>query len=93
MGSNLSSAGDAMAEVERDNRALADEPLKGYVRPTIDGRRPGRLADMIADTGMGCRDARRRDLPDLIYECLMSRFTGAEGARLDARAPWFGDNS
>lgn len=91
MGSNLSSAGDAMAGVERDNRALADEPPKDYARPTIDGRRVGRLVDMIA--GMECRDARRQDLPDRIYECLISRFTGPEGARLDARAPWFGDDS
>ena len=82
-----------MAGVERDNRALADALPKNYARPTIDGRRPGRLVDMIA--GMGRRDARWRDPPDHVCECLMSRFTGTEGARLDAslEAPWLGDNS
>ena len=88
---SLPSADDAMAGVERDNRALADARPKDYARPTIDGWRLGRLVDMIA--GMGRRDARRQDLPNLIYECLMSRFAGAEDARLDARAPWFGDDS
>ncbi len=88
---SLLSADDA--GVERDNRALADTRPKDYARPTIDGRRLGRLVDMIADTGMGHRHARWRDPPDHDCDCFLSRFAGTEGARLDARAPWFGDNS
>ena len=88
---SLPSADDAMAAVERDNRALADARPKDYARPAIDGRRPGRLVDMIAR--MERRDARWRDPPDHVCDCFLSRFAGADGARLDARTPWFGDNS
>ena len=81
---------NAMAGIER--RALA--PPKDYARPTIDGRRLGRLINMIADTGMGRRDARWRGLPDHVYECFMPRFTGTMSARLDAspETPRFGDD-
>ena len=88
--SSLPSAISDAAGIER--AALA--PPKDYARPTIDRRRLGRLINMIADTGMGRRDARWRDLPDHVYECFMSRFAGTEGARPDAslEEPRFGDD-
>ena len=72
---------DAMAGIERDNPALKDVLPKDYARPALDKRRLGQLIDMIANIGVGDRDARSRDVLGRVYEYFLSRFASAEGKR------------
>ena len=72
---------DAMAAIERDNRALKDVLPKDYARPALDKQRLGQLIDLVSNIRVGDEEARSRDVLGRVYEYFLSRFASAEGKR------------
>ena len=71
----------AMAAIERDNRALKDVLPRDYARPALDKRRLGQLIDLISNIQVGDEDARSRDVLGRVYEYFLSQFASAEGKK------------
>ena len=72
---------DAMAGIERDNRALKDVLPKDYARPVLDKQRLGELIDLISNIQIGDAEARSRDVLGRVYEYFLSQFASAEGKK------------
>jgi len=72
---------DAMAGIERDNRALKDVLPKDYARPVLDKQRLGQLIDLISNIQIGDAEARSRDVLGRVYEYFLSQFASAEGKK------------
>ena len=72
---------DAMAAVERENRALKGVLPKDYARPALDKRRLGQLIDLVSNIQVGDADARSRDVLGRVYEYFLSQFASAEGKK------------
>lgn len=70
---------DAMAAIERDNKALKGVLPKDYARPALDKARLGEIIDLIATIGLGDAEARQRDILGRVYEYFLARFAAAEG--------------
>ena len=72
---------DAMAGIERDNRALKGVLPKDYARPVLDKSRLGQIIDLITNIKVGDEDARSKDVLGRVYEYFLSRFASAEGKK------------
>jgi type I restriction enzyme M protein len=72
---------DAMAGIERDNRALESVLPKDYGRPALDKTRLGQLIDMISNVRVGDEEARAKDVLGRVYEYFLSQFASAEGKK------------
>ncbi len=72
---------DAMAAIERENRALKGVLPKDYARPGLDKQRLGQLIDMVGNIRVGDAESRSKDVLGRVYEYFLSRFAGAEGKR------------
>ena len=70
---------NAMAAIERDNKALRNVLPKDYARPALDKRRLGELIDLIGNIKMGDAEARSRDVLGRVYEYFLAQFASAEG--------------
>ena len=71
----------AMAAIERDNRALKNVLPRDYARPALDKRRLGELIDLVSNIQVGDADARSRDVLGRVYEYFLSQFASAEGKK------------
>ena len=72
---------DAMAAIERDNRALAGVLPMDYARPSLDKTRLGRLIDLISNIQIGDEESRSKDVLGRVYEYFLSQFASAEGKK------------
>ena len=72
---------DAMAGIERDNRALAGVLPMDYARPSLDKTRLGRLIDLISNIQIGDEESRSKDVLGRVYEYFLSQFASAEGKK------------
>lgn len=72
---------DAMAAIERDNKALKGVLPKDYARPALDKRRLGDLIDLVGNIKVGDAESRSKDVLGRVYEYFLSRFADAEGKR------------
>ncbi len=70
---------DAMAAIERDNRALKGVLPKDFARPALDKARLGEIIDLIATIGLGDQESRQKDILGRVYEYFLARFAAAEG--------------
>jgi type I restriction enzyme M protein len=70
---------DALAAIERDNKALKGVLPKDYARPALDKARLGEIIDLIATIGLGDQKSRQQDILGRVYEYFLSRFAAAEG--------------
>ena len=70
---------DAMAAIERDNRALRDVLPKDYARPALDKTRLGQVVDLVSNIEVGGADARATDVLGNVYEYFLEQFALAEG--------------
>ena len=72
---------DAMAGIERDNKALKSVLPKDYARPALNKLRLGQTIDLISNIKVGDEDARSKDVLGRIYEYFLSQFASAEGKK------------
>jgi len=72
---------DAMAGIERDNKALKGVLPKDYARPALDKQRLGQLIDLISNIRIGDEARRSKDVLGRVYEYFLSRFASAEGKK------------
>jgi type I restriction enzyme M protein len=72
---------DAMAGVERDNRAVKGVLSRDYARPALDKTRLGQLIDMVSNVRVGDEEARAKDVLGRVYEYFLSQFASAEGKK------------
>ena len=72
---------DAMAEIERNNKALKGVLPKDYARPALDKSRLGQIIDLVSNINVGNEDARSKDVLGRIYEYFLSQFANAEGKK------------
>ncbi len=70
---------NAMAALERENKAFKGVLPKDYARPALDKRRLGEVIDLIATIGLGDRESRQRDVLGRVYEYFLGRFAEKEG--------------
>ena len=72
---------DAMAGIERDNKALKGVLPKDYARPVLDKLKLGQIIDLISNIKVGDKDARSKDVLGRVYEYFLSQFASAEGKK------------
>ncbi len=72
---------DAMAGIERENRALKGVLPKDYARPALDKSRLGQIIDLISNIRVGDEDSRSKDVLGRVYEYFLSQFANAEGKK------------
>jgi len=72
---------DAMAGIERDNRAFKNVLPKDYARQALDKTRLGQLIDMISNIRIGDEAGRSKDVLGRVYEYFLSQFASAEGKK------------
>jgi type I restriction enzyme M protein len=72
---------DAMAGIERDNKALKGVLPKDYARPALDKQRLGQLIDLVSNIQVGDRASRADDVIGRVYEYFLSQFASAEGKK------------
>ncbi len=72
---------NAMAGVERDNKALKSVLPKDYSRPALDKLRLGQIIDLISNIKVGDKDAQSKDVLGRVYEYFLSQFANAEGKK------------
>ncbi len=70
---------NAMAALERENKAFKGVLPKDYARPALDKRRLGEVIDLIATIGLGDRESRQRDVLGRVYEYFLGKFAEKEG--------------
>jgi type I restriction enzyme M protein len=70
---------NAMAALERENKAFKGVLPKDYARPALDKRRLGEVIDLIATIGLGDKASRQRDVLGRVYEYFLSKFAEKEG--------------
>lgn len=70
---------NAMAALERENKAFKGVLPKDYARPALDKRRLGEVIDLIATIGLGDKESRQRDVLGRVYEYFLSKFAEKEG--------------
>jgi type I restriction enzyme M protein len=70
---------NAMAALERENKAFMGVLPKDYARPALDKRRLGEVIDLIATIGLGDQASRQRDVLGRVYEYFLSKFAEKEG--------------
>ena len=72
---------DAMAGIERDNKALKGVLTKDYARPVLDKSRLGQIIDLISNIKVGDKNSRSKDVLGRVYEYFLSQFANAEGKK------------
>ncbi len=70
---------DALASIERDNKAFKGVLPKDYGRPSLDKTRLGELIDLIGTIGLGDKESREQDILGRVYEYFLGRFAEKEG--------------
>lgn len=70
---------NAMAALERENKAFKGVLPKDYARPALDKRRLGEVIDLIATIGLGDKESRQRDVLGRVYEYFLGKFAEKEG--------------